>query len=83
MQIDMRGVRKTGSVHAVRCIDLRIAAGGSSPARPNGAGKTTTWTSAPVVTDHGPVGGVRDAAAPGVSRGLVSAVLQTGGLLRT
>jgi ABC-2 type transport system ATP-binding protein len=84
--IDMRGVRKSfGPVHAVRGIDLRIAAGEIvALLGPNGAGKTTTLDmvlglSQPT-TGRLAVYGMQPRQA--ISRGLVSAVLQTGGLLK-
>ena len=85
--IALRGVRKNfGSVQAVRGIDLDISSGEIVAfLGPNGAGKTSTidiilGLSQPTA---GSVVGV-SACSPrqAISRGLVSAVMQTGGLLK-
>lgn len=84
--IELRGLTKSfGSVHAVRGIDLRVQPGEIIAfLGPNGAGKTTTidmmlGLSRP---DDGSVQvyGMEPTAA--VRHGLVSAVMQTGGLLK-
>lgn len=84
--IDLRGVHKSfGPVHAVRGIDMRIAPGEIvALLGPNGAGKTTTLDmvlglSQPT-TGKLTVYGMQPRQA--INRGLVSAVLQTGGLLK-
>jgi ABC-2 type transport system ATP-binding protein len=77
--------RSFGAVRAVDGIDLRIELGEiAALLGPNGAGKTTTID---MILGLGPpdqgtvtVLGMSPAAA--ISRGLVSAVLQTGGLLK-
>ncbi len=82
----LRGLHKSfGSVHAVNGIDLRIRPGEIVAfLGPNGAGKTTTIDMM-VGLSHPTAGevslfGLAPAAA--VARGLVAAVMQTGGLLR-
>ncbi len=84
--VDLRAVHKQfGSVRAVRGIDLTIRAGEVLAfLGPNGAGKTTTidmilGLSSPTSGSVG-VFGMEPRAA--ISRGLVSAVMQTGGLLK-
>jgi ABC-2 type transport system ATP-binding protein len=84
--IELRGVHRSfGAVHAVRGIDLGVPAGQMVAfLGPNGAGKTTTIDmilglsrpSAGTVEIYG--------TTPGraVRKGLVSAVMQTGGLLK-
>ncbi len=83
--ISLHGVRKNfGSVQAVRGLDLSIGHGEVVAfLGPNGAGKTTTidmilGLSQPSAGDVSVFG---LAPRQAVSRGLVSAVLQTGGLL--
>jgi ABC-2 type transport system ATP-binding protein len=84
--VDLRGVHKTfGSVRAVRGIDLTIRAGEVVAfLGPNGAGKTSTvdiilGLSRPSAGEvH--VYGMSPRRA--ISRGLVSAVMQNGGLLK-
>ena len=84
--IDLRGVHKHfGKVRAVRGIDLAIAPGEIvALLGPNGAGKTTTidmilGLSQP--TD-GQVAVYGTHPRQAIERGLVSAVMQTGGLLK-
>ncbi|HEY2834885.1 MAG TPA: ABC transporter ATP-binding protein [Sporichthyaceae bacterium] len=84
--IQLRGLHKNfGAVHAVRGIDLGVPAGQMVAfLGPNGAGKTTTIDmilglsrpSAGIVEIYG--------TTPGraVRKGLVAAVMQTGGLLK-
>jgi ABC-2 type transport system ATP-binding protein len=84
--VDLASVRKNfGSVHAVNGIDLSIASGEIvAILGPNGAGKTTSidmilGLSQPS-TGNVSVFGMHPRQA--ISRGLVSAVMQTGGLLK-
>jgi ABC-2 type transport system ATP-binding protein len=84
--ISLRGVRKTfGSVEAVRGIDLTVRPGEVVAfLGPNGAGKTSTidmvlGLSAPTAGEVS-VFGLEPYQA--IRRGLVSAVMQTGGLLK-
>jgi len=86
LAIDLRGVHKNfGRVRAVRGIDLGIAPGEIvALLGPNGAGKTTTidmilGLSQPTSGDVA-VYGTHPREA--IRRGLVSAVLQVGGLLK-
>ncbi len=88
--VDLRGLVKTfrargGTVHAVQGVDLRIEPGEVVAfLGPNGAGKTTTLDMVLGLTE--PTSGtVRIFGAPprqAIDAGSVSAVLQTGGLLR-
>jgi len=84
--IDLRGVHKHfGKVRAVRGIDLAIASGEIvALLGPNGAGKTTTidmilGLSQPTA---GHVSVYETQPRQAIERGLVSAVMQTGGLLK-
>ena len=84
--IRLAGVHKSfGGLHAVRGIDLQIEQGEIVAfLGPNGAGKTTTidmilGLSRP---DEGSVQTLGMTPRDAVSRGLVAAVMQTGGLLR-
>ena len=86
LAIDASGLRKSfGSVHAVREAALRVRAGEIVAfLGPNGAGKTTTidlllGLSEP---DSGHVRIFGEAPRAAIAHGLVSAVLQTGGLLK-
>jgi ABC-2 type transport system ATP-binding protein len=83
--IELKGVRKSfGAVHAVKGIDLSVASGEIVAfLGPNGAGKTTTidvilGLSQPTA-GQASVYGMQPRQA--IARGLVSAVMQTGGLL--
>lgn len=84
--IDARGVVKSfGSVHAVRGVDLRVQPGEIVAfLGPNGAGKTTTIDMILGLTnpDSGSIQVFGHNPRGAVARGLVSAVLQTGGLLK-
>ena len=84
--VSLRGLTKDfGTVHAVRGIDLDIAQGEIVAfLGPNGAGKTTTidmilGLSRPTA---GSVEVLGQQPRQAISRGLVSAVMQTGGLLK-
>jgi ABC-2 type transport system ATP-binding protein len=84
--ISLRGVTKTfGTVHAVRGIDLEIAPGEIVAfLGPNGAGKTSTidmilGLSRPA---SGAVSVFGQQPHQAIARGLVSAVMQSGGLLK-
>lgn len=83
--IELRGVHKRyGAVHALRGIDLRVDAGEMvALLGPNGAGKTTMLDIvlglARPTAGEAAVYGLEPREA--VRRGLVSAVLQSGGLL--
>ncbi|HXR27316.1 MAG TPA: ABC transporter ATP-binding protein [Candidatus Baltobacteraceae bacterium] len=77
--------RSFGQVHAVDGIDLRLALGEiAALLGPNGAGKTTTLDMILGLgrPDEGTVQVLGMSPAAAVSRGLVAAVLQTGGLLK-
>ena|GEM_PF-3363639 len=84
--IELVGVHKRfGAVHALRGIDLTIRSGEIAAfLGPNGAGKTTTIDVILGLSDPtegtAKVYGMKPAEA--ISRGLVSAVMQTGGLLK-
>ncbi|HTT53603.1 MAG TPA: ABC transporter ATP-binding protein [Streptosporangiaceae bacterium] len=84
--IALRGIRKNfGSVQAVRGIDLDVASGEIVAfLGPNGAGKTSTIDII-LGLSHANAGSVAVYGLPprhAISRGLVSAVMQTGGLLK-
>jgi len=84
--IDARAVVKSfGSVHAVRGVDLTVRPGEIVAfLGPNGAGKTTTIDMILGLTnpDTGSIQVFGHTPRGAVSRGLVSAVLQSGGLLK-
>jgi ABC-2 type transport system ATP-binding protein len=84
--VRLRGIRKSfGPVEAVRGIDLAVAPGEVVAfLGPNGAGKTSTidiilGLSQP---SHGEVEVYGLAPAAAIARGLVAAVMQSGGLLK-
>jgi ABC-2 type transport system ATP-binding protein len=86
LAVDLQGVRKSfGSVRAVRGVALAVSSGEVMAfLGPNGAGKTSTidmilGLSRP---DAGAVEVYGMAPRQAVRRGLVSAVMQTGGLLK-
>ncbi|MGI9006580.1 MAG: ABC transporter ATP-binding protein [Streptosporangiaceae bacterium] len=86
LAIDLRGVhKKFGEVHAVRGVTLGIEPGEIvALLGPNGAGKTSTidmilGLSSPTTGDVAVYG---MAPRQAISLGLISAVMQTGGLLR-
>lgn len=84
--IDLRGVHKAfGQVQAVRGVDVSIASGEIvALLGPNGAGKTTTidMILGLSVPTRGSVSVLGTQPRQAVTRGMVSAVLQTGGLLK-
>jgi ABC-2 type transport system ATP-binding protein len=84
--IELHGVHRSfGQVHAVDGIDLRLALGEiAALLGPNGAGKTTTIDMMLGLShpDAGTVQVLGMTPAAAVSRGLIGAVLQTGGLLK-
>ncbi|PPF89534.1 ABC transporter ATP-binding protein [Subtercola sp. Z020] len=84
--IDVRGVtRSFGSVHAVRGVDLTVRPGEIVAfLGPNGAGKTTTIDMILGLTtpSAGTISVFGHSPRGAVARGLVSAVLQSGGLLK-
>ncbi|HEY2576398.1 MAG TPA: ABC transporter ATP-binding protein [Streptosporangiaceae bacterium] len=84
--IELHGIHKRfGNVHAVRGIDLQVASGEIVAfLGPNGAGKTSTidvilGLSRP---NEGSVSVYGMEPRQAISRGLISAVMQTGGLLK-
>src|SRR6202451_2668319 len=86
MAVDLTGVDKLfGHVHAVNGVDLHIESGEIvAILGPNGAGKTSTidiilGLSQP---DQGTVRVYGMPPRQAISRGLISAVMQTGGLLK-
>ncbi len=86
LAVDAAGLRKSfGSVRAVESVDLRVRPGEIVAfLGPNGAGKTTTIDMLLGLSDPD-VGAVRvfgESPRAAISHGLVSAVLQTGGLLK-
>jgi len=84
--VSLSGVTKDfGSVHAVRGIDLELQQGEIVAfLGPNGAGKTTTidMTLGLSVPTTGTVSVLGLEPRQAIARGLVSAVMQTGGLLK-
>jgi ABC-2 type transport system ATP-binding protein len=84
--VDLQGVRRRfGAVRAVDGIDLRIELGEiAALLGPNGAGKTTTIDMILGLgrPDTGTVSVLDMAPSAAISRGLVAAVMQTGGLLK-
>jgi ABC-2 type transport system ATP-binding protein len=84
--IALQGVRRSfGAVRAVDGIDLHIELGEiAALLGPNGAGKTTTIDMILGLgrPDEGSVSVLGMSPSDAVSRGLISAVMQTGGLLR-
>ncbi|MBN9173791.1 MAG: ABC transporter ATP-binding protein [Microbacterium sp.] len=78
-------VKSFGSVSAVRGVDLTVAQGEIVAfLGPNGAGKTTTIDMLLGLShpDHGTVEVFGESPRAAIAHGLVSAVLQTGGLLK-
>jgi ABC-2 type transport system ATP-binding protein len=84
--VDLAGVHKNfGSVHAVRGLDLSIESGEIvAILGPNGAGKTTSIDMILGLSQpsSGSVSVLGMHPRQAISRGLVSAVMQTGGLLK-
>jgi ABC-type multidrug transport system ATPase subunit len=84
--VDLHGVRRSfGAVRAVDGIDLRLQLGEiAALLGPNGAGKTTTIDMILGLgqPDQGTVTVLGRAPSAAISRGLVGAVMQTGGLLK-
>ncbi|GAA3028647.1 ABC transporter ATP-binding protein [Microbacterium dextranolyticum] len=86
LAVDAEGLRKSfGAVHAVDGVDLRVRPGEIVAfLGPNGAGKTTTIDMLLGLSDPdaGTVQVFGESPRAAISHGLVSAVLQTGGLLK-
>src|SRR5215471_7055335 len=84
--IHLTGVRKSfGSVRAVDGIDLQVREGEiAALLGPNGAGKTTTLDMILGLSrpDKGRVSVYGLSPSAAIARGLIAAVLQTGGLLK-
>jgi ABC-2 type transport system ATP-binding protein len=84
--VDLSGVHRTfGAIRAVDGIDLHLELGEiAALLGPNGAGKTTTIDMILGLgqPDQGTVTVLGMAPSEAISRGLVAAVLQTGGLLK-
>jgi ABC-2 type transport system ATP-binding protein len=84
--VELRNVHRTfGTVRAVDGIDLRLELGEiAALLGPNGAGKTTTLDMILGLgqPDQGTVSVLGLAPSMAIARGLVAAVLQTGGLLK-
>jgi ABC-2 type transport system ATP-binding protein len=85
--VELRGVsRSFGPVRAVDGVDVRLELGEiAALLGPNGAGKTTTIDMVLGLgrPDRGTVSVLGMSPAAAISRGLIGAVLQTGGLSRT
>ncbi|MCI9887399.1 ABC transporter ATP-binding protein [Micrococcales bacterium 31B] len=86
LAIDARGLKKSfGTVHAVRGIDLSVRQGEVIAfLGPNGAGKTTTIDMVLGLSEptSGSVQLYGASPRQAIARGLVAAVMQTGGLLK-
>jgi ABC-2 type transport system ATP-binding protein len=84
--VELRGVHRSfGPVHAVDGIDLRVELGEiAALLGPNGAGKTTTIDMLLGLgrPDQGSISVLGMSPSAAISRGLVAAVMQTGGLLK-
>jgi ABC-2 type transport system ATP-binding protein len=84
--VDLAGVHKSfGSVHAVRGLDLSIESGEIvAILGPNGAGKTTSIDMILGLSQpsSGSVSVLGMQPRQAINRGLISAVMQTGGLLK-
>ena len=86
LAVDAAGLRKSfGSVRAVESVDLRVRPGEIVAfLGPNGAGKTSTIDMLLGLSDpdEGSVRVFGESPRAAIAHGLVSAVLQTGGLLK-
>ncbi|WP_292688218.1 MULTISPECIES: ATP-binding cassette domain-containing protein [unclassified Microbacterium] len=86
LAVDAAGLRKSfGTVHAVDGVDLRVRPGEIVAfLGPNGAGKTSTIDMLLGLSDpdEGSVRVFGESPRAAIAHGLVSAVLQTGGLLK-